>query len=75
MLDKEALIEWCWLNLAFNNNPKSWTDTYIIDILNGYKGKARKNDGGIITYSKIRTIFTKEEASPLNKKVGGKNDK
>lgn len=67
MLDKESLIEWCWLNLAFNNSPNDWTDTYIIDIVNGYEGTAHTQDGDIITYSKIRTIFTKERTDENEK--------
>lgn len=53
----KKLIEWCWLNLEFYNNPESWEDTYIIDILNGYNGTCYTKDGKVITYSQIRGMF------------------
>lgn len=57
MINKEELIEWCWLNLEFYNCPESWEDTYIIDILNGYNGTCYTKDGKVITYSRIRSMF------------------
>ena len=57
MLRKKELIDWCWENLMFDNCPKTWENTYIVDIINGYKGTCRKHDGTLITYTKIRTMF------------------
>lgn len=57
MKNKEELIEWCWLNLEFYNNPENWEDTYIIDILNGFNGNCYTKDGKVVTYSQIRGIF------------------
>ena len=44
-MKKEELIEWCWVNLQFDNCPESWEDTYIADILNGYQGNCHNHDG------------------------------
>lgn len=61
MLNKEMLIEWCWYNLQFYNNPADWTDTYIIDIINGYQGSCHGNDGKLYSYNEIRMAFTEYE--------------
>ena len=58
MINKEKLIEWCWNNLTFTNTPENWEETYIVDILNGYKGTCYTNEGKTLTYSHIREIFT-----------------
>lgn len=59
-MNKEKLINWCWENLKFNNNPESWEDTYIVDILNGYNGACYDYDGCIWKYSAIRSMFNSE---------------
>lgn len=61
MLNEEKLIEWCWENLNFSNNPNSWEETFITDILNGYNGDCHTSDGKAITYRKIREMFTEED--------------
>ncbi len=61
MINKKELIEWCWLNLEFYNNPETWEDTYIIDILNGYNGNCHTKDGEVVTYSQIRGMFKTSE--------------
>ena len=61
MINKEKLIKWCWENLEFYNNPESWKDTYIVDILNGYRGDCHDVYGHTLTYSKIRFMFEETE--------------
>lgn len=58
---EKELIDWAWSNLQFYNSPESWEDTYITDILEGYKGTCYTNDGKVITYEKIRSMFEVEE--------------
>lgn len=69
MINKEKLIKWCWNNLQFYNNPESWEETYIIDILNGYNGNCHDVNEKALTYSKIRSMFEEteeeEESIPL----------
>lgn len=60
-MKKEELIEWCWVNLQFDNCPESWKDTYIVDILNGYQGNCHNHDGKAYKYSEIRNMFEGEE--------------
>lgn len=60
-IDKEALIEWAWCNLRFTNDPESWEDTYIEDILNGYNNSCYDNDGYAYSYSQIREMFKIDE--------------
>lgn len=57
MLNKQDLIDWCWLNLEFDNDPETWEDTYIIDILSGYNGYCYIN-GKRLSYGRIRMMFT-----------------
>lgn len=57
MLNKDALIEWGWINLEFYNNPDSWEDTYIIDIINGYNGNCHTKTGKTLTYNQVRSMF------------------
>lgn len=59
-LKKDELIEWCWFNLAFDNCPNSWEDTYIEDILNGYRGTCHNHEGKVLSYSDIRNMFEEE---------------
>lgn len=61
-MKNEKIIEWCIQNLEFNNNPESWEDTYIIDIINGYNGTCYTKNGKIMTYSKIRNMFDNENS-------------
>lgn len=60
-LKEKELIEWAWLNLQFNNSPFDWRETFIEDIINGYKGQCYTNDGKVITYAKIRSMFEIKE--------------
>lgn len=60
-LKREELIEWCWENLQFDNDPETWEDTYIIDILENYQGTARKADGKLLSYSDIRVMFQEDD--------------
>lgn len=60
-LRMRELIDWAWLNLHFYNSPESWEETYIVDILNGYKGICYTNDGKVITYEKVRSMFEQKE--------------
>lgn len=60
MINEEKLKFWCFQNLTFNNNPKDWNDTYIVDILNGYDGTCYATDGEVFTYKKIRDMFKEE---------------
>lgn len=53
----EELVNWCWLNLQFNNCPESWEDTFIIDIIKGYQGNCHTHDGKFYTYKQIRDMF------------------
>ena len=57
MLKKDELINWCWENLEFNNCPDDWTDTYIVDILNGYNNTCHTKSGKSLSYAKIRSMF------------------
>lgn len=58
ILKKNELVDWCWEHLEFNNCPENWTETYIVDILEGYKGQALRSDTGEwISYSTIRENF------------------
>ena len=61
MINKEKLIIWCWENLQFYNAPENWEETYIIDILNGYNNTCYTNEDKVLTYSKIRLMFTEYE--------------
>lgn len=54
---RDLLIDWCWINLQFDNSPETWRDTFIDDILNGYNGNAHMHDRKAITYSEIRSKF------------------
>lgn len=60
MINEEKLKFWCFQNLTFNNNPKDWNDTYIVDILNGYNGTCYATDGKVFTYQQIRNMFKEE---------------
>lgn len=61
-LKRKELIEWCWCNLEFTNAPENWEDTYIIDIINGYSGMARKAENSkLISYSDIRFMFQEDD--------------
>jgi hypothetical protein len=60
-LREKELIEWAWLNLQFYNSPENWQETYITDILADCKGSCYKNDGKVITYEEIRTMFEQKE--------------
>lgn len=60
-LREKELIEWAWLNLQFYKSPENWQETYITDILAGCKGSCYKNDGKVITYEEIRTMFEQKE--------------
>lgn len=61
MLNKDALIEWTWINLEFTNCPDTWEDTYIVDIINGYNGNCHTNEGKALTYSEVRSMFYETE--------------
>lgn len=61
MLNKEKLIDWCWLNLEFTNGPENWEDTYIIDIINGYDGRCHTKDRKSISYYEIRKMFKEDD--------------
>lgn len=60
MINEEKLKFWCFQNLTFNNNPKDWNDTYIVDILNGYDGTCYATNGEVFTYKQIRDMFKEE---------------
>lgn len=60
-LREKELIDWAWSNLQFYNNPESWEETYITDILVGCKGTCYTNDGNVITYKEIRNMFEVKE--------------
>lgn len=53
----EELVNWCWINLQFDNCPESWNDTYIVDILNGYQGNCHDHEGKAYSYEQIRDMF------------------
>lgn len=59
--DVKKLIEWCWNNLSFDNDPETWRNTYIIDILNGYNGDCHGKDGKAYRYQEIRNMFRKKD--------------
>lgn len=61
MINKEKLVEWCWENLEFNNNPETWEDTYIVDILNNCNGDCHTKEGKALSYNKIRNMFYEDE--------------
>lgn len=61
MINEEKLINWCWCNLQFYNNPENWEDTFIIDILRGYQGTCHTVHDKVISYSKIRSMFYESE--------------
>ncbi len=54
---EKQLIDWCWDNLKFNNDPETWLDTYIVDILDGYAGKCQDINGKEYDYYQIRELF------------------
>ena len=56
----EELVNWCWLNLQFDNCPETWQDTYIIDIIKGYQGNCYTHDGKAYTYREIRDMIKRE---------------
>lgn len=58
--DIEKMKEWCWLNLEFTNNPETWEDTYIVDIINDYNETCHTIEGKVMTYQQIRNIFELE---------------
>lgn len=64
-LKRKELIEWCWYNLEFTNNPVNWEDTYIIDIINGFSGMARRKSGSLISYAEIREMFEEYEEEEI----------
>lgn len=53
----EELVNWCWLNLEFDNCPDNWQDTFIIDIIKGYQGDCHTHDGKAYTYHEIRNMI------------------
>ena len=57
----KKLIEWCWENLEFYNSPDNWKDTYIVDIINNYKGYCYTKNGKKLTYNEIRNMFYEED--------------
>ncbi len=61
MLKEKELIDWCWENLEFYNSPETWEDTYIVDILNGYRCLCKTKEGKTISFSQIRTMFEEED--------------
>lgn len=61
MLNVEKLKEWAWLNLQFNNVPENVDDTYVTDIINGYRGDCHTVDGKAISYTEIRMMFEEDD--------------
>lgn len=57
-MNKQDLINWCWENLQFNNDPENWKDTFIIDIINGYNGICYDKEGSPYWYYEIRNLFS-----------------
>ena len=53
----EELVNWCWLNLEFDNCPDNWQDTFIIDIIKGYQGDCHTHDGKTYSYNEIRDMI------------------
>ena len=53
----EELVNWCWLNLEFDNCPDNWQDTFIIDIIKGYQGNCHTHEGKAYSYQDIRDMI------------------
>ena len=53
----EELVNWCWLNLEFDNCPNNWQDTFIIDIIKGYQGNCHTHEGKAYSYQDIRDMI------------------
>lgn len=59
----QKLIKWCWENLQFYNNPESWKESYIQDIVNDYQGNTYDKNGKSWSYQEIRNRFLYEDSA------------